>query len=725
LSDEALSRARAALGRGDLVEARRSATAACDVAPESVDAWFLLGAACHRAAHLDSALGAFEHAARLVPTASAIANARASVLSELGRVGEARQVLEGALDHGAVADVQLLVNLGIALEALDEHGQAERRYDEAIAAARPLRHPAIGHALQNLGALLMQQRRFEEALSLHEEFVALAPRLPDAHFNLAENLLALDRPEAALAAADRALHLDSRHVFARIDRAFALALTDRLPEAQAELQRARSIDPTRFASYRNAYDAEGSGTLEGLDARMLFVHWHLRQLADCNWSRYAPFVKRLKELLEDADEWPGPLADPGLPFGVLGLPIDAPTQGRLARNVARARQVIGERIERPSVMRSRKTSDRLRVGYVSPDFHAHPTAYLTRQLFRAHDRSRIEVFAYSLFAGDDDGYTHEIQAGCDAFRRVATESTRAIVDRIAGDRIDVLVDLAGYTAGSRPGIFNARPAPIQVTWLGFAGTTGNENIDYAIVDRISAPEGSEAHWSEQLVYLPASYYVSSPTPLEPPSLRSELGLPGDSFVFCCFNNAWKIEPTVFGCWLEILRSVPNSVLWLLGVSNAQVENLRATAAVGGIDPARLVFARIQPHARHLARVGAADLFLDTFLCNAHTTAIDTLWAGVPVLSCAGTTVPSRVCASLLNALGLDELVTKSHEAYVAEAIRLACEPVALAAVRAKLQAARRSASLFDPGARARSLERAFTTMWNRHEAGLPPASFEV
>lgn len=693
--------------------------------PGSVDAWYLLGAACHRAADLEAALGAFEHAAQLLPAASAIANARASVLTELGRVAQARRVLEGALNHGAVTDVQLLVNLGIALEALDERAQAERRYREAIAAARPLRHPALGHALQNLGALLMQQRRFEEALSLHEEFVALAPILPDAHFNLAENLLALDRPGAALAAADRALRLDSRHVFARIDRAIALALTDRLPEAQAELQRARAIDPARFASYRNAFDSESSGSLEGLDARMLFVHWHLRQLADCDWSRYASFVTRLKELLEDSQGWPGPLADPGLPFGVLGLPIDAPMQGRLARNVARARQDMEKRIEPPSSMRSRDASDRLRIGYVSPDFHAHPTAYLTRQLFREHDRSRVKVIAYSLFAGHDDEYTREIEAGCDVFHRVATQSTRDIVERIAADEIDVLVDLAGYTAESRPGIFNARPAPVQVTWLGFAGTTGNENIDYAIVDRISVPEGSEAHWSEQLVYLPGSYYFTSPTPLEPPSLRSELGLPGDSFVFCCFNNAWKIEPTVFGCWLEILRSVPNSVLWLLGVSNAQVENLQATAAAGGVDPARLVFARIQPHARHLARVGAADLFLDTFHCNAHTTAIDTLWAGVPVLSCPGTTVPSRVCTSLLNALGLDELVTTSHEAYVAEAIRLACKPAALATVRAKLQAARRSASLFDPGERTRSLERTFEIMWKRHQAGLLPASFEL
>ncbi len=724
MSIEQLDRARAALARGDAESARCEAQFACEEAPDSAEAWFLLGAAHHGAGDLGAALSAFEDAERLVPGTGAIANARASVLSELGRVAEARSVLETALARGCDQDARLYLNLAIALEALDALPEAESRYREAIERAGASRGPASAPALQNLGALLMRCGRHADALVVHEALVAIAPDLADAHFNVAENLLAVGRPEDALAAAERALRLDPRHVFAHVDRAFALALVDRLPAAQAALEYARAIDPARFSSYRNGFDPLGTGSLEGLDARMLFVHWHTSRLAECDWARYDAFVATLRGLLEDSSGWPVPFAGPSLPFAVFGLPISPELQTRLARDTAVQRQ--GQATPRRAAMlRRRSRSTRLRIGYVSPDFHAHPLSYLTRNLFREHDRARFEIVAYSLFAGEDDEFTHAIEAGCDAFQRVAAESTERVVERIANDGIDVLVDLAGYTANTRFGIYDARPAPVQVTWLGFAGTTGSAAIDYALVDHVAVPPENETFWSEQLAFLPDSYFCSSPVAVGPTPPRSQLGLPDDAFVFCCFNNAWKIEPVVFARWLRILHAVPASVLWLLGLSNAQVNNLRAAAAAAGVDPDRLIFAPVLPYERHLARVGAADLFLDTFLFNAHTTAVDSLSGGVPVLTCTGATTPARVATSLLHAIGLPELITTDHDSYEATAIGLARDHASIVALRAKLANARKTAPFFQPKDHARNLERAYERMWHRHASGLPPVSFDV
>jgi predicted O-linked N-acetylglucosamine transferase (SPINDLY family) len=723
-----LAAARAALMRGDVVAARATAEQICLAQPESTDAWFLLGAAQHRAGVPDAALAAFERAARLTPGAAAVANARATVLGELGRSAEARAVLEAALSHAQSADPQLLVNLAIVLERIGETAAAGARYAEALEAGRAARHPAMVPAALNLGALLLRQGRHVEALALHRELVALAPGLADAHFNLAENLLALGAPEAALAAADAALRADSRHVFARIDRAFALALLDRLHEAQGELERARAIDPIRFASYRNAFDPDGNGSLERLDARLLYLQWHHQRLAECDWSRYDGFVQRCRAMIEDHAGWPGPIADPGVPYRALALPLPGPVQAKLARDVGAGalEAVIAAGIEPFRFASGPATPERLRIGYLSPDFRRHPIAHLTRGLYAAHDRSRVEVVGYSLHPGADEPLTREIEAGCDAFHRIAGETTTALVQRIRDDGIHVLVDLAGHTANARAGVFAARAAPVQVTWLGVPWTTGIPNMDYALVDHGGVPAGTEGWWSERLVFLPGSCYVSSSAVLGPPPARAGLGLPEDAFVFCCFNNAWKIEPAVFGCWLRVLASVPAGVLWILGVSEAQRARLRAAAARGGIDPARIVFAPVADHQAHVTRYLAADLFLDTPVYNGHTTALDALWAGLPVLSCPGEIMPSRVAATLLSVLGVqDALVVPTMEAYVARAVHLASDPALLAELRQEIRAACSTTSLFDPVRHARTLEEVFAAMWQRHEDGLPAASFEA
>lgn len=724
-----LAAARAALARGDAAGARSVLEAFCADQPGSAEAWFLLGAARHRCGALEAALEAFARAADRAPGVPAIANARAVLLVELDRPEAAREVLEQALLGVEVPDLQVLVNLAIALERSGDQQLAESRYREAVTAARGNGHPVLVPALLNLGALLLREGRAAEALPLNRDLVKLAPALADAHFNLAENCLAIGAVEEALSAADAALGIDAGHVFARIDRAFALALLDRLPEAQQELGRAKADDPARFASYRNAYDPDGSGTFEGLDARLLFIQWHYQKLIECDWSRYDQLVERCRTLIESHLGWPTPLNHTAVPYRTLALPLSAGLHARLARNVGDA---LRESVEQEGIapyarpVRPDRARAPLRIGYLSPDFRRHPTAHLTRELYGAHDRSQVEVIGYSLYEGPDDALTLAVEAGCDVFHRVGADSTAALVERIRADDLDVLVDLAGHTAHARPAVFAARAAPVQVTWLGMPWTTGIANMDYAFVDRGSVPVEAERYWSEQLVFLPGSCYVASPAIMGPAPTRAACGLPEDGTVFCCLSNTWKIEPKVFACWMRILSAVPRSVLWLVGTSAEQATNLRSEAARSGIDSARLVFTTVVDHPTHLARYHVADLFLDTPIYNGHTTALDALQAGLPILTCPGEIMPSRVAATFLEVLGVaDDLVVPDMEAYVQRAQALAEDPRRLADLRRRIDAARAAAPMFQPKRFAQTLERAFATMVERQRRGLPAASFDV
>lgn len=724
-----LAAARAALARGDATGARSVLEAFCAEQPGSAEAWFLLGAARHRCGLREAALEAFSHAAERAPGVPAIANARAVLLVELDRPEAAREVLEQALHGVDVPDLQVLLNLGIALERSGDRQLAESRYREAITAARRNGHPVLMPALLNLGALLLREGRAPEALPLNRELVQRAPALADAHFNLAENCLAIGATEEALSAADAALGIDAGHVFARIDRAFALALLDRLPEAQQELSRAKADDPARFASYRNAYDPDGSGVFEGLDARLLFIQWHYQKLIECDWSRYEHFVERCRTLIESHQGWPTPLGHTAVPYRMLALPLPANLHVQLARHVGDA---LRESVEQEGIapyappVGSARTRALLRIGYLSPDFRRHPTAHLTRDLYGAHDRSQVEVIGYSLHDGPDDALTLAVEAGCDAFHRVAGDSTRDLVERIRADDLDVLVDLAGHTAHARPAVFAARAAPVQVTWLGMPWTTGIANMDYAFVDRGSVPVEAEHCWSEKLVFLPGSCYVASPAIIGPVPTRAACGLPEEGTVFCCLSNTWKIEPRIFACWMRILAAVPRSVLWLVGTSAGQTANLRSEVARSGIDPARLVFTTVVDHPTHLARYLVADLFLDTPIYNGHTTALDALQAGLPILTCPGEIMPSRVAATFLEVLGVaDSLVVPNMEAYVQRAQALAGDPRRLADLRHRIDTARAAAPMFQPQRFAQTLERAFVAMVERQRRGLPPASFDV
>jgi predicted O-linked N-acetylglucosamine transferase (SPINDLY family) len=372
---------------------------------------------------------------------------------------------------------------------------------------------------------------------------------------------------------------------------------------------------------------------------------------------------------------------------------------------------------------------KIRVGYVSGDFRQHPVANLVAGLFAAHDRSRFEVTGISIGPGEDSEMRRRLERSFDKFIDAAMLGADAIARRIREEEIDILIDLNGYTQGSRTELYARRAAPIQVNYLGYPGTMGADYIDYIVADPTLVPVTAQASYAEKIVYLPHSYmpHDAASRPISDRSFaRAEFGLPENGFVFCCFNNAYKLNPHLFRSRMKILQAVEGSVLWLTGHSTPAVNNLRREAVAAGVDPDRLVFAsRLPSVADHLVRHRLADLFLDTLPYNAHSTASDALWAGLPVLTQIGETFAGRVAASLLTALGLPELIAGTQERFESMAIELAARPAALAAINDKLAQNRLAKPLFNTQLYTQHLESAYVTMHQHHQAGLPPDHIHV
>ncbi len=436
---------------------------------------------------------------------------------------------------------------------------------------------------------------------------------------------------------------------------------------------------------------------------------------------------------QDFDTWQPhalqALADPAVaalsPFQLLSLPgISAAQQREFAT------RWMAERLHASTADRAMLALEfaaappapatKLRVGYLSNDFHQHATALLLIEMLETHDRKHFELHAYSHGADDGRGMRQRVHTAFDRFTDISHFSDLEAARAIHAAGIHILVDLKGYTAGTRTALLTYRPAPLQVSYLGYPGTLGGSFCDYLVSDRFITPASAAGDYSEALACMPHSYQPHGRLgEIGPAPTREAVGLPSDGLVLCCFNQAYKFTPEVFGIWCTLLDQTPGSVLWLL--RNEQAEgNLRREAMARGIAPHRLVFAQDLPQAEHLGRLQLADLVLDTLPCNAHTTASDALWAGVPLITCAGNTFASRVAGSLLHAVGLPELVTHSLDDYAALALALAHDPARLQALRAQLARQRLAAPLFDVVSYTRSLEALYSGMWARHQAGLPP-----
>ena len=578
------------------------------------------------------------------------------------------------------------------LHRAGEFDRAERLYREILRT-----DPTNYEALHRLAFLSGQRGRWEDAQSLMARAIELNPRAADALFLRGSALQKLNRHDEAIACFDRALALNPGAPEVRLNRAASLYRLRRYAEASDDYGRLLDIAPDYSFARGNR----------------LFC-----RLQGCDWRS---LESEAAAITADMRAGKSVIA----PFDAKALFLSAEDELACARIWAADQHPSATAPSRP---RTRPQDSTLRIAYISADFREGPLATLMTGVFERHDRRRIETIGVSLGADDGSAARRRFAHAFDRFVDASDKSDAEIASLLRRMEIDIAVDLMGFTEGGRPGIFKHRPAPIQVGYLGYPGTTGGDWLDYLIVDSVVVPDQQRLFYSEQLVYLPDAFLPrdTATKPSPPPVSRLDEGLPERGFVFACFNNAYKLNPVMFDIWMRLLRDVEGSVFWLSDANRAAKQNLLHEADARGISHERLVFARFRPSPEeHLARLKLADLFLDTLPYNAHTTASDALWAGLPVLTCLGNTFAGRVAASLLKTIGLPEMITTTLAEYESLALKLARDPGALAAIAKKLRDNRDTHSLFDSERFTRHLEEAYAHMWERAQRGMSPDHFAV
>ncbi|MBR0839663.1 tetratricopeptide repeat protein [Bradyrhizobium liaoningense] len=672
-----------ALGRFE--EALANLERASALKPEFAEAWNNCGVLQQQMRLFDRAIASLDRAVTLNPAYAEAFHNRGVTLQELGRLEEA------LADHDAAIALapdfaEAHSYRGVALQGL-------RRLDEAIAsfdAALTLR-PEHADIHNNRAIALLQMRRYDEVLKSLTRAVTIAPDFVEAHHNIGCVLMELKRFKQALVSLDTAVALEPDYVDALNSRGVALQEMKQFGRALEDFERAHQL----AADHPNA-----------LSGMMLCAG------ALCDWDRRASLADAAMARIRDGK--------PGvMPFTLLGYTGDLSLQFRCTENLVPAAA--------PLWTGEVRHHDRIRIAYLSADFHNHATAHLMAGLFERHDRARFEIIGVSSGPDDGSAYRQRLTAAFDRFYDISEMSDAAVAGMLHEMEVDIAVDLKGHTKDARLEILAHRPAPVQVSYLGYPSSTGADFIDYVIADATVAPFGHQAFYSEKIVHLPHSYQANDSTrsiAAHTPT-RQDAGLPERGFVFCCFNQSWKIGPETFDVWMRLLGAVEGSVLWLLADHEPTMQNLRCEAEKRGVDPARLVFARPLPPEDHLARHRLADLFLDTLPYNAHTTASDALWAGLPVLTQLGEGFAGRVGASLLNAVGLPELVTHSIADYETLARELAVNPARLAELRDRLAANRLTHPLFDTDRFRRHIEAAYLQMWDIARRGEPPQNFAV
>jgi predicted O-linked N-acetylglucosamine transferase (SPINDLY family) len=657
--------------------------------PRSFAPWQMLGAAQFGLGHLDQAVRAFLQACDAKPDHAPAWNNLGAARYAQGKLDEAVAAYRRAIalqpDHADAHN-----NLGAALYAQGVLDAAVDAHQRAIALA-----PDHVDAHNNLGVALTARGELDHAIAAHERAIALAPNYAEAHSNLGNALHAQGLLEPAIAAYRRAIALKPGYADAHSNLGNVLHEQGSLDAAIAAYQRALAINPNNAPA----------------EADLLHL-WS----QSCDW-------RHLDHIEEAAGRLGiGTKAVP--PFAMLSAEDNA------ERHLARARTWASERYRHapvPFPASPLPKSSRLRIGYFSADFHDHATLYLMAGLLREHDQQRFEIFAYSYGRKRIGDARTLAQNAVHHFSDVADMPNRAVVELARSHGLDIAIDLKGYTQNTRSGLFQFRVAPIQVNYLGYPGSMGAGFIDYIVADPILIPESQRQFYTERVIYLPHSYQPNDDQRAisSQPTTRGDFGLPRDAFVLCCFNSNYKIGLREFDIWMRLLGKIERGVLWLFQSNEHAQANLRREAAARGIDPSRLVFAVGLPVSQHLARHRHADLFVDTFNYNAHTTASDALWAGLPVVTKVGQHFAARVAASLLHAVGLPELVATTEGAYEALIIDLATNPATLDAVRRKLAANRSTQPLFDTKRYARNFESGLRKAHDLHASGRDPEDIVV
>lgn len=654
--------------------------------PSFAEAFSNRGNALRELRRNDEALASYDTATHLKPEYAEAFFNRGTVLRLLGRLDAARASHDEAIRLNPTGTDAYNAR-GLVHTDMKKYESALADYDRAIALGTPL-----AEVYNNRGVVLGDLKRYEAALESYAAAIARRPDYAEVYNNRAIALKELGQTDAALESYAKSIALKPGVAEPYFNRAILLNDAQRHTEAIESYAQALAIKPD-YPFLRGA---------------LLHTRMHA-----CQWDDFDNQLAALLPKVAAGEKASGPfqllsLVDSG---ALHRAAADTWTKFKCPRNTA-----LG-----PAPQSPRRA--KIRIGYFSMDFRNHPVSMLAAGMIEAHDRDKFETFAFSYGIDTSDRLRKRMEVAFDAFYDVRAASNEDVARQARDLGIDIAIDLAGYTNDSRTAqIFSLGAAPVQVNYLGYPGTMGADFYDYIVADPIIASLNHQAHFSEKLVHMPLCYQANDR--LRPVSerafSRTELGLPEDGFVFCSFNNNFKIAPATFDVWMRILTTVPGSVLWLLEDNATAGANLRREAARRGVDPARLVFAARAPQADHLARQRAADLFLDTLPYNAHTTATDALWVGLPLLTCRGESFPACVAASILLALGMAELITDSLADYEAKAIALARDPGALDALRQKLAQNRDTSPLFDPVVFSRQIEQAYTAMYERSRAGLRP-----
>jgi predicted O-linked N-acetylglucosamine transferase (SPINDLY family) len=689
-----LQQVQSALSRGKPQEAADLCGRILVGDPLNIDALYLLGLAHAMSGEIDAAVAQWQGTLRIQPKHFATLANMGAALSQQGRHPEAVAALRSAI---AIDSSQAFAhyNLGVSLLALSE---LEAAIDSLrTAAKRDRRMPEIRN---NLGVAYRRAGRLDEASAQFTAALVANPDYDDALNNLAD--LQYERGvefhragqlDAAVTAYERLLKLRPEDVAGWRDLGRALESLQKTGAALESLRKALEFAP------------DDSTTLASVVSCSVRI---------CDWTQATQSLQRLRET-------PGGL-ETVHPFLALSVCEDPAEQLRISSAAAVPYNPV------PGALTTRAESDRIRVAYVSSDLRDHAVAHVLVGALEKHDRSKFEVHAIALQPeASGTAIGRRLRGAFEHFHDATTRSDAATAQLLRDLKVDIAVDLNGYTVGARPGIFAQRAAPVQVSYLGYAGTLGAAYMDYLLADEVVIPRGQEMFYREQVVRLPHSYLPhDDQRVIGPPPTRGQVGLPESALVLCAFTNTYKITAEVFSIWMRLLQVAPGSVLWLRGAAPEAMSNLRRAAETSGVDPQRLVFA---PHVasmpEHLGRHTLADLYLDTSPYNAHSTATDALWAGVPVLTCAGKAFAARVAASALTAVGLPELITNSLADYERMGLELLQDPRRLRDLRSRLESRRESAPLFDTTRLCRHIEAAYSGMHSRAARGEPASAFNV
>ncbi|MEI7431099.1 MAG: tetratricopeptide repeat protein, partial [Betaproteobacteria bacterium] len=664
---------------------------AIQLKPDYAEAWSNKGITLHELKRHEEALSHYDHAIQLKPDYAEAWSNKGITLHELKRLEEALSHYDHTIqlkpDYA-----EAWFNKGVTLHELKRREEALSHYDHAIQLK-----PDYTEAWSNKGVILHELKRLEEALSHYDHAIQLKPDYAEAWANKGVTLNDLKYLEEALSHYDHAIQLKPDYAEAWSNKGVVFTHLKLHDEALLHYKKAIELKPDfdfllgqLIHTKMNLADWRGLGSQ--LDALMNGIN---------NNKKTTP------------------------PFPLLSA-IDSPDlQLHAAKLWATYIHPVNSSL--PALPRPHK-HNKIRIGYFSQDFKSHPVSFLMAELFEIHDRNCFEIVGFSLQrASEDDEMRGRLVEAFNQFIDVENKSDLEVAQLARRLEIDIAVDLGGHTKDSRTGIFAHRAAPIQVNYLGYPGTMGTEYIDYIIADKTVIPEDSQSFYAEKMVYLPGCFQVNDSHKLisRKHFSRRELGLPDEGFIFCCFNNNYKINPRIFESWMRILKNTKNSFLWVLADSEMMQTNLRNEAKRLGIDPTRLIVAGRLPISEYLARYRLADLFLDTLPFNAGATASDALWAGLPVLTQIGKSFAGRMAASLLRAIKLPELITQNQEEYEYMAIELATDPDKLNRIKQKLAENRMTTPLFDTPLFTRHLEAAYTQMHQRHQAGLTPDHLHI